>query len=363
MTRRFYLITTDSFGGRGGIALYNCNLMKALSQFTSKKEIIHFARSNYTNPAVPDYINDQETYGLSKLEFALKAIGTIFRDKRELHIICAHLNLFPLIFILRFLKPKAKITLITYGFESWHKRYFLSLIPLRWIINNIIYIRQYSFDRFKSWAKIQGVTEIHLPNFIDLENFSHNYERNYDDSIPYICTTGRMDSDDYELRKGFDEIIEILPQLTSLYPNIRYKIVGDGPEQENLLRKAELLSVDDRVDFLGYLNENDRNRVVANASLFAMPGSNPAFDKYPIRFSFLEAMALGTPVLMGKLKSSDEIYFDKIKEMAIITDENNQDKIVADIKAAIEKCDWDFSAISEFGIESAARRLEIDHNF
>lgn len=355
---KFFIITPDSYGGRGGIALYNKNLIAALNLAFPNIPIIHFSRTKNYDEKIPSYVSDQNSHQKHKLRFSIQVMCKILFEKKKVHLICSHLNLLPLALLIKVLRPSIKVTLITYGYETWYSRQYIKILPIRYFLQNIIYIRRYSFERFLSWSSLNSVKSIHLPNFIDVKKYNRLPTPTKKIDEWYICTTGRMDSEPYELRKGFDEIIEIMPRLLAKFPKLRYKIIGDGSELENLKLKAKALGVAENVDFMGYISDEDRDKIVENARLFAMPGSNPEFDKYPIRFAFLEAFALKTPVLMGKIQEHDEVYLEMIKDMVSVADEQDINSLSVVAIRALQEENWNFSDVNKFSIEAASRKLK-----
>jgi glycosyltransferase involved in cell wall biosynthesis len=99
-----------------------------------------------------------------------------------------------------------------------------------------------------------------------------------------------------EQYKGLDEVIELMPALLILKPNLKYMIVGDGDDRCRLEAKAQSLGLGDKVVFTGMVSEADKADFFRLADAFVMPGTGEGFG-----FVFLEAMACGIPVV-GSLK-------------------------------------------------------------
>ena len=84
-----------------------------------------------------------------------------------------------------------------------------------------------------------------LPNCVDLDHFQPGQrdlmlvERYGLQSSKVILTVGRLALE--ERYKGFDEVIEIMPQLVKRFPNLKYLIVGDGPDRPRLEAKVRRL--------------------------------------------------------------------------------------------------------------------------
>jgi teichuronic acid biosynthesis glycosyltransferase TuaC len=93
-------------------------------------------------------------------------------------------------------------------------------------------------------------------------------------------------------RKRHADVISALAVLRGRHPDLKYVIVGDGPERGRLASLADSLGVADRVEFRGQL-PNDRATEQARAgSLFVMPSIDEAFG-----VAYVEAMAGGVPAI------------------------------------------------------------------
>jgi len=126
--------------------------------------------------------------------------------------------------------------------------------------------------------------------------------------------------------------LESLPELTKRISNLSYLIIGDGEDGERLAQKAQSLGVADHVVFTGYVPDNDKADHYRLADVFAMPGSNPKFDRYPYRFVFLEALACGVPVVGCRLDDPAE-RSDPDSQLITQVDPENKEEIIE----AIEK--------------------------
>ncbi len=121
-----------------------------------------------------------------------------------------------------------------------------------------------------------------IPNGIDLEKFQlYEGERNMFE----ICTTSTLIP-----RNGIDVLIEAMPAVTAEFPMAKLKIAGEGPMQEDLKKIAERLGI--KVEFLGTLKHDEIPELVKKSHLFVRPSRFEGFG-----VSFIEAMALGTPVV------------------------------------------------------------------
>ena len=106
-----------------------------------------------------------------------------------------------------------------------------------------------------------------------------------------ICSVGRL-----ERYKGHHRIIEILPQLRKLVPDVMLYIVGDGPYRAQLEALVDRLQVNDIVEFVS-IDPTERRRM---AELFRSAHLIALLSDYESQGVVgLEAIAVGRPLLVA----------------------------------------------------------------
>jgi glycosyltransferase involved in cell wall biosynthesis len=101
--------------------------------------------------------------------------------------------------------------------------------------------------------------------------------------------------------KGFRELITLLRNNPW-----KLTLVGDGPDRYELETYAREIGVEDRVTFLGTLNQDDLFKKIAEHSVFIL---NSSFESFS--YQLVEAMAIGTPVVVKRGSNIEEIITDK----------------------------------------------------
>ena len=332
------ILCTDAYGGRGGIALYNRNFIRAVSEHPGMEEVVVVPRKIYYKlEKIPENVVHFRAASKNKLIYILSAIFLCFR-KRSIDIIfCTHLHLLPVAMLCK-LRFGCRVHLLVFGRDAWQKsnsklaNYFVKRLT------SFISMRHFTARSLIKWAKLKDVDYFYLPNCIDPSNFGikSNHRpllKRYglEDSV-VIISAGRLDVDDQ--RKGIDEVLESLPMIRKAIRNVKYLIIGDGEDRERLEKKTADLGVVDIVTFTGYIPEEDKADYFGLGHVFAMPGSNPIFDRYPFRFVFLEALACGLKVIGSKLQDQWEID-DPDSSLIIQVDPNDQNEISSAIINAL----------------------------
>ncbi len=99
-------------------------------------------------------------------------------------------------------------------------------------------------------------------------------------------------------RKGHHLIIEALTNI----PSATLVIAGDGPDLTKLMQLAQKYKVEDRVQFIGAVNQKCLNEWMQAADMLILASSREGWANV-----LLESMASGTPVVATKVWGTPEI--------------------------------------------------------
>jgi teichuronic acid biosynthesis glycosyltransferase TuaC len=113
---------------------------------------------------------------------------------------------------------------------------------------------------------------------------------------PTLVTVG-----DLVARKRHADVISALASLGERRPDLRYVIVGDGPERERLRSQAAALGVADRVELRGALPHDQAVAAAQAATLFVLPSVAEAFG-----VAYVEAMAGAVPAVGSRGEDGPE---------------------------------------------------------
>lgn len=116
--------------------------------------------------------------------------------------------------------------------------------------------------------------------------------------------------------KNLDLVLESLAMLKRKGYEFGYKIVGDGPEFENLKHLAEKLELTDEVTFLGYLDRKSVAEIMHDSNIFIMPSYPETLGRV-----FLEAAAAGCIIIGHENTGVDGLF--KHNESAIFVSRIN----------------------------------------
>jgi phosphatidylinositol alpha-1,6-mannosyltransferase len=100
--------------------------------------------------------------------------------------------------------------------------------------------------------------------------------------------------------KGVDRMLEALPAIAQAVPNVRYLVVGEGPDLPRLQGLADRLGLRDRVSFLGRKPVEEIVSLYNLADLFVLLTREEPPDVEGFGLVFLEAAACGVPSVGGR---------------------------------------------------------------
>lgn len=106
-------------------------------------------------------------------------------------------------------------------------------------------------------------------------------------SPPLLLTVCRLSQE-----KGVEWALRAVALLKQQSVDVRYVVVGDGPERERLVLLAEQLCVVEQVDFVGAKKFQEVESYYKSADMFILPSYSEGVAKV-----LLEAMAARTPII------------------------------------------------------------------
>jgi len=145
-----------------------------------------------------------------------------------------------------------------------------------------------------------GGDAVLIPNGVDVARFMGADPLPGRSATSTVVFLGRID----EGRKGLAVLLEALPELVRLVPDVRLLIAGPGDAED--VRAAVPPSLRDRVEILGLVSEQDKPRVFASGQVYCAPNTHG--ESFGI--VLVEAMATGTPVVASDLEAFRRVLED-----------------------------------------------------
>jgi glycosyltransferase involved in cell wall biosynthesis len=352
--RRVLMLLTDAWGGHGGIALYNRDVIEAMCLDPAIDQVV----------ALPRVAELPLTGDLpAKLDFDLSALGgfgpyvlavmrAMRRGRYDL-VYCAHLNLLPLARMVASLLRKP-LVLAIYGIDAWEPSKRAWSRRLARSADHVLSISRVTLDRFRSWASYPDAATTLMPNAIHLDEFAlgpktPELEARYGlEGRKVLMTFGRLAGS--ERYKGFDAVLDALPAIVARCPDVSYVIAGDGSDRERLEDKARELGMADHVVFTGMIREEEKADHYRLADVYVMPSRGEGFG-----FVLLEAMACGIPSIGSTRDGTREAMREGL--LGPIVDPLDQQAVVEAVIASLERPRAIPDGLDHFAFPAFAQRL------
>ncbi len=300
-----------------------------------------------------------------KIVFILEAIaGAVFAKPSA--TFCSHVNFLPISYYLHRIVGIQYVA-FTYGIEVWNLKNERAKIEYLREAIQVVTISKFTFDKMVSGAGISPKRITMLPPTVNGDEFDIQEGSNEQAikklglkvSDEIILTVARLNSS--EAYKGYDKVIEILPDIKRKHPRVKYVLVGEGNDRERVESLVKRLNLQDSVVLTGRVSDEDLARYYNLARVFIMPSKGEGFG-----IVFLEALACGTPVIAGNKDGSRDAVLNG--ETGFLIDPDNRREIEETLLRVLEgeapgrlldKHYLRTRIMSEFGLDSFSNRIKI----
>lgn len=336
-------LVTDAFGGQGGIAQYNRDLLSALAAPEGGAAAITVLPRHASSAARPPDFIRQAAPRTGRVAYSLNALVTALTGSFDI-IYCGHLYMAPLAALIAKLKG-GRLVIQAHGIEAWGRPSPLRRAALE-AADLVLCVSRYTRSRILDWAVIAPERILVVPNTV-ADTFTPGDGASLRASLGLdgkrvLLTVGRMDA--RERYKGHDLVIAALPALIAKGHDVTYVIIGDGDDRPRLEALACDAGISERVRFLGLIEPERLVEAYRMADLFVMPSTGEGFG-----IAFLEALACGTPALaLGVAGARDALAEGELGTMTL---ESELVGAVADLlsKAPVDRRALARAARARFG--------------
>ncbi|KKU19809.1 MAG: Phosphatidyl-myo-inositol alpha-mannosyltransferase [Candidatus Saccharibacteria bacterium GW2011_GWA2_46_10] len=203
----------------------------------------------------------------------------------------------------------------------------------------------YAQSAFKKQSKI-------LPNTIDLASYKKATSK-LGNKTKHIVFLGRL-----VRRKGPLQLLKAFALLSQDDSRVHLTIAGDGPLRSKLEKFVKAHGLENKVSFLGFINEADKPRLLAEAQVACFP------SLYGESFGIvlIEAMAAGSGVVLGGYNQGYRSVLGARSELLINPkDTKNFAKrlqlLLEDEDLAKQLHEWQSQEIAKYDVSTVGPRL------
>jgi phosphatidylinositol alpha-mannosyltransferase len=190
-----------------------------------------------------------------------------------------------------------------------------------------------------------GGDAVLIPNGVSVRRFDGAAPLPGRPDAPTVAFLGRID----EPRKGLAVLLEALPELVELVPDVRLLVAGPGDVDD--VRESIPPSLRRHVDLIGLVSDADKARVYASGDVYCAPNTHG--ESFGI--VLIEAMATGTPVVASDLEAFRRVLEDGragvlvpvadpaalATALALLLDDPERRKALSEIgRETVQQYDW-----------------------
>lgn len=316
----------------GGIGNHAYNLARALAaanfDVSVIADIIDVDKANLQSFASKESF---KIYWISREKFVvqsyLKRISTAVAEARKADkIICS--GKFPL-WVSNFIKltsPGKELTAVVHGTELDLKSTFARRLTAHSLCNfsKVISVSNYT-EKFLPKSLPSKTRKFIIHNGINTSEFDITEVSPLPGS-PALITVGNVTE-----RKGQENVVNALPEITHDFPAVQYHIVGKPGNKQKVQTKAKQLNVDGLIRFYGAVKRTELLQKLKGAAIKVMLSNHTKdgdFEGFGI--AVLEANAFGVPAVGSKNSGiADAIVHG---QTGLLVDQCNCGEVAAAIK-------------------------------
>jgi glycosyltransferase involved in cell wall biosynthesis len=299
----FCLWLPNLFDFKGGIQVYVKDLLLALNKSYPDLKITVYDKLDKSKPqeefqdtAISFLLFGSIPKILQTAYFATSLAIGAFQYQPSL-ILCGHLNFASVAYWIYRLTG-IHYWILVYGVDAWNVQNPIKKQALQ-AAEKIISISGYTSDRLLKEQNLNPDKISLLPVTFDTRRFQIAPKPEYlleryglESNQPVILTVTRLcQTDGY---KGYDQIIQALPQIRQQIPNIHYVLVGKGDDRPRIEQLVKSLNLQTCVTLAGFVPDEELSDYYHLCDVFAMPSKGEGFG-----IVYLEALACGKPTLGG----------------------------------------------------------------
>lgn len=189
-------------------------------------------------------------------------------------------------------------------YSLFHKYYYNYIVkPSALKSEKILTVSQFSKNEIKSWLKCSGQNIVVTYNGID-ESFKmiddqkllNTIKDKYSLPETFILYVGNQ--------KPHKNVKTLIKAMSLVKEGVI--LVLNGKESSGLMEIAKKFGLDDKIKFIGFIEDNDLPSIYTLAKMFVFPSLYEGFGLPP-----LEAMACGCPTIVSDTSSLPEVVGEK----------------------------------------------------
>lgn len=217
--------------------------------------------------------------------------------------------------------------------------------------DRIFYIAPYMLDRLKIFFGVDFFNEVlekklvYLPNSLDIKKFKFSQI----DPKGNLLTIQWLKKNIIK-RKNLYRLFEAIKLIK--YEKIKLDVIGYGDYEKEIKNWVKKLGIEGRVNFLGFIRNEEISSYLNSAKAFLMPSLNETFG-----VAYAEALLCGTPIMYSKGTGFDGVFQD----VGVAVDPFSVESIAKGIEKIIERNDFFLFNIKRLHDDNAFQIFTREH--
>lgn len=310
MTKRasVLLLVLNCFSSTGGIQKACRTLAYTLHSISEKTGNSFKMQALYDTETNEKYLPVSEFSGCSGNLISFIHKSAVAGSKSRI-VIISHINLLSIAIFIKIFNPGVIIILMAHGKEIWDKLHpwklrFIKKYATIWAVS------AFTRDVLKNKHQCYPGKIIRLNNCLDpFFNVPGTFDKppellqryQLSPQQPVLLSICRLTKNEHQ--KGYDKIINIIPELLPMFPYLHYLICGETDYNEktrlqNLIRQHKLQK---NISLVNFIPETELTPHYLLADVFILPSKKEGFG-----LVFIEAAACGCKIISGNADGSKD---------------------------------------------------------
>ena len=128
--------------------------------------------------------------------------------------------------------------------------------------------------------------------------------------------------------RGIDVLLNAAPTVIKKIPEVKFVLLGDGPELDNLKKIAENLKIEKNIEFKGWIKRDEVMNYLADASIAIGPLRSTTVTKNALPIKVLEYRASSLTILSQKDTLANDVLVDDENGYSVTDPEDLATKII-----------------------------------
>lgn len=348
--RRILALTTDSFGGRGGIANYARDAITSMAARDDVAEVVVLLAVRPDATAVlPAKVRLLDRSRSGRIAYVTEALRQALAGNFDA-VWIAHAALAPLGWLAA-RRSGARLGMTLHGSEVWQR----GRASREWAMSRadlLMPVSRVTMERYLAARGEHDRAFAILPGAVDVTIFTPGpkspalLDRYGISGRKVLLTVSRIGLDWRE--KGFARLFRQLPKLVERWPDLVYVIAGDGSERGPVEAMIHASGLAKHVIITGYVAQSELADHYRMADAFILPSSGEGLG-----IVLLEAQACGIPAIASLLDGGREA----VVGMGRAVDPEDADAVETALAWAFDQPRTRPHAIEAFAKKAFAERM------